>query len=122
NWKPGQPDFGFEFATITNPGNRGVIESERVHPLSSHFFPNIGRVDHTYRISTTEVTARQWEPFFHALLPHYTAVGGSGFDAEFCSEHMSLGGPPRLGDHPGRGSLRRGRELAVRGPLLQLAP
>jgi hypothetical protein len=94
NWNPGHPDQGLEFATIGNPGNRGANDSERLDGfISSKFWPTLGSVNHRYRISTTEVSANQWFPFFQAFLPRYIESGGSGFDGMLRSEHISIGGP-----------------------------
>lgn len=116
-WRPDQPDFGLEFATVTHPGNRPANASERRFPQSTTVLkPDLGRVDYAYRISTTEVSASQWLPFFFAILPHYQAVGGSGLDDVLQSEHIELGGP--LGFELERGAersaVRVGWEFAAR--------
>lgn len=86
-WRPDRPDYGFEFATVTHAGNRASDLRERP-AISVQYWPSLGKVDYEYRISTTEVTASQWEPFFHAIRPQWTAAGGSPFG--LLNEHMEL--------------------------------
>ncbi len=65
------PDYGYEFVTITHPGNRGTIPSEqRLRPEA----PPVGQVDHEYRISRTEVAHSQWEEFANAYLQAFPAA------------------------------------------------
>lgn len=70
------PDYGFQWATITHPGNRATT------PAETPADPNIpmGRVDHEYRIARTEVTVGQWLEFVNAYWPHFQ---GSRLDSNF---------------------------------------
>ena len=94
HWRPDQPDFGFEFATIGNPGNRAVAQHEMlgVVPDFTGTFTSFGRVDYTYRISTTEVTASQWLPFAQAFRPFYESDGFNFFTSNLNTDHMRLRG------------------------------
>ncbi len=69
----GVPDFGYQWATITDPGNRPTRPEETV------FFPNteFGAVDHVYRMSTTEVSVGQWFEFVGAFLTVFPGRYGS---------------------------------------------
>lgn len=64
----GVPDYGFQWAAITHPGNRGTTPEET--PLLPQ--PSIGRVDHEYRLSRTEVTVGQWYEFINAYVPYFS--------------------------------------------------
>ncbi len=70
------PDYGFDWATIGDPGNRATNDDEVFK-----FFGNqhLGAVDYTYRISTTEVTVGQYFEFVEAYLPYYEANTGNIF-------------------------------------------
>lgn len=117
NWRPERPDYGLEFATVTHAGNRGANASERFDPgISQKFWPTLGSVDHEYRISTTEVSANQWLPFFLAFLPRYVESGGSALDGRLGSEHLTFAGMPVWGVKPGEGrsAVRVGWEFAAR--------
>lgn len=58
------PNYGFEFATITHPGNAPRTITNPLRPPTS-----AGRVDYAYRIATTEVTRAQWVEFVRAYAP-----------------------------------------------------
>lgn len=62
------PDYGYQWATITHPGNRHVNAQEgpNFHPPYSGPNLRIGRVDYIYRIATTEVTTGQYLEFVNA--------------------------------------------------------
>jgi len=66
------PDYGFDWATITDAGNRpaSIEEAPRYNG-----FP-IGQVNHEYRISKTEMTAGQWFEFVNAYTPYYDGNPG----------------------------------------------
>ena len=61
------PNYSWNFATITHPGNRLPTLAE----YGANVLPRVefGRVDYTYRIATTEVTGRQWHEFVQAYAP-----------------------------------------------------
>lgn len=62
------PDYGFQWATIGDAGNRPTLPAETpVHPTAY-----IGSVDYEFRMSTTEVTVGQWLEFVRAYTPYYT--------------------------------------------------
>jgi len=89
-----QPDYGFDFVTIGSPGNRSVTPDEApglFPPLQDPAIP-LGRVDYTFRISRTEVTATQWAEFVNAYYPHW---GGSAFAPELTGRWVRyFGGEP----------------------------
>lgn len=60
------PDYDFDWAEIGHPGNRNLTRSEvPTAPTERH-----GRVDHRFRVATTELTASQWLEFLQAYWPH----------------------------------------------------
>lgn len=67
------PDYGFQWATVTHPGNRAANQTE-----APEFFPpfntpalNKGSVGYNYRIATTEVTTSHWLEFVQAYAPYH---------------------------------------------------
>lgn len=76
------PDYGFQWATITHPGNAPYQDNVGNPRL-------IGRVDSVYRISKTEVSAADWAPFANANF----RIGdpwGTGLEAYF-SQKLEVG-------------------------------
>jgi hypothetical protein len=68
---PAAPDAnGYEWATITHPGNRPTNDAETAFPGGRY-----GAVGHEYRIATTEVTVGQWFEFVQAYEPYYVYPG-----------------------------------------------
>lgn len=59
------PDYGFDFVTIGDPGNRDTIPSETPHSSDFQF----GSVDYVFRMATTEVTLGQYLEFVQAYYP-----------------------------------------------------
>jgi len=53
---------GFDWATITDPGNAGYDRYDPDGDATGH-----GSVDYVYRISTTEVSSGQWVEFLNAF-------------------------------------------------------
>lgn len=72
----GVPDYGFQWATVTHPGNRPASRSEAPDFYPPYSTPALlkGRVDYTYRISVTEVTTAQWFEFVEAYAPYYSGA------------------------------------------------
>ncbi|MCB9846026.1 MAG: SUMF1/EgtB/PvdO family nonheme iron enzyme [Phycisphaeraceae bacterium] len=69
---PAQPDHGFDWVTIGDPGNRDVTPDEApmfFPPFSEPF--EVGGVDHVYRITRTEVTVSQHLEFVSAYAPYW---------------------------------------------------
>ncbi|MCH8270743.1 MAG: SUMF1/EgtB/PvdO family nonheme iron enzyme [Planctomycetes bacterium] len=68
------PNYGYEWATITHPGNRNAnaLEAPRFHPPFRSVPIKVGRVDYEYRIAKTQVTVGQWFEFVNAYFPHMT--------------------------------------------------
>jgi len=62
------PDYGFDWATITDAGNRDTNATEA--PLFDGH--SVGGVGYNYRISKTEMTAGQWFEFVDAYAPFHT--------------------------------------------------
>ena len=58
------PDYGHDFVTIGDPGNRPVNKTE-----APGF--DIGRVDYRYRMNRTEITVGQWLGFVNSYAPYY---------------------------------------------------
>jgi formylglycine-generating enzyme required for sulfatase activity len=57
------PDYGFQWAIIDHPGNAPYSVPPNIGQPRT-----VGRVDHTYRISKTEMSAADWAPFANANL------------------------------------------------------
>lgn len=66
------PDYGIDFVTIGDPGNRDTNEFEV--PLGPD--ERIGGVDYVYRIALTEVTVAQHLEFVVAYYPFYVKYTG----------------------------------------------
>lgn len=66
------PDYGFDFVTISDVGNRNTNEFETDYPDQ-----RVGRVDYEYRMATTEVTIGQYFEFVVAYLPIYEQNTGN---------------------------------------------
>ncbi len=73
------PDYGYQWATIGDPGNRGVVIDE-VPDRPVWVDRNLGAIGYEYRMATTEVTVGQWLEFVQAYQPYYT---GSPSDPDF---------------------------------------
>lgn len=96
------PDYGYQWATITHPGNRHVNADEgpNFHPPYSGPNLRIGRVDYIYRIATAEVTTGQYLEFVNAYAPYHT---GFAEDINFTGRFIratSLGSVPTYGVDP----------------------
>ena len=59
------PNYSWNFATVTHPGNRAPNLTE----TQGRPYPR-GSVDYAYRIATTEVTGSQWQEFLNAYAPY----------------------------------------------------
>ncbi len=68
------PDYGYQWTTVGDPGNRHSIDGEVPFQTGRH----IGSVGYEYRMATTEVTVGQWFEFVQAYEPYYFANTGSG--------------------------------------------
>lgn len=62
-----QPDFGFDWRTVGDAGNRNLLPSEA--PAWPSDYRLSGAVDHEYRMMTTEVTNAQFLDFMNAWGP-----------------------------------------------------
>lgn len=79
------PDYGFDWATITHPGNRVASPSE----LSFDPGQRVGRVDHLYRISRTEMPNERWFEFVQAYAPYYD---GTPINSSFTGHNIQWTG------------------------------
>lgn len=85
-------EYGIEFSTIGDPGNRGTLPHEG-NPLFADVHEPRGAVDYEYRIARNEVTVGQQFEFVQAYAPIYfeqtgntvapTALTGLGITASF---------------------------------------
>lgn len=68
----GVPDYGLQWSVVGDPGNRHVTQDEApdLWRDGQPLFGDVGGVDYTYRITTTEVTNRQYLDFLNAYQPH----------------------------------------------------
>lgn len=75
------PDYGFNWSTVSDPGNRPVSAAELVawgqHPIEQSFTG--GSVDHAYRIAQYETTTAQWFEFVQVVWP---TVGSIPFERD----------------------------------------
>ncbi|TVQ63243.1 MAG: hypothetical protein EA378_02870 [Phycisphaerales bacterium] len=68
------PEYGLDFVTVGDPGNRAVTEAEAPKLFwAPDFEPyqNAGAVGYEFRIMRNEVTISQWGEFLEAYAPHY---------------------------------------------------
>jgi len=68
------PDYGHDFVTIGDPGNRPVNKDEGRRffpPFATEDFGPVGRVNYRYRMTRSEVTVSQWAEFVNAYAPYY---------------------------------------------------
>ena len=84
------PDYDFDWATIGDPGNRGVLSEEA--PLDVNVRGR-GSVGYAYRMATTEVTTGQWLEFVNAYSPYFDRTKEQ--EAFFASQN--IGFDPLLG-------------------------
>ncbi len=68
------PDYGFNWATIGDPGNRATLDSELGFATTNQY---LGSVNYEYRMATTEVTVGQYFEFAQVYAPYYTANTGN---------------------------------------------
>lgn len=74
------PDYGFNWATITNAGNRPANAAEAPEWFNPATNPTPiirGQVNYEYRITKTEVTYSQYAEFLNAYSPYLDEFGGS---------------------------------------------
>lgn len=69
-------EFGVEFVTIGDPGNRDSLPEESNPIFADNHIP-IGAVAYEYRMARTEVTLGQYVEFVEAYYPLYLKRGGS---------------------------------------------
>jgi len=67
------PDYGHDFVTIGDPGNRWVSEEEgpMFYPPFTGGGVRVGQVNYRYRMARTEVTVGQWLNFVNSYAPYY---------------------------------------------------
>ena len=88
------PDFGFDFVTIGDPGNRDTTLEETAGPFG---YPgdHVGGVEYEYRIAMTEVTTAEYFEFVVAYFPIFmkgnTLPGWPPFTGRWIS--ISSGSP-----------------------------
>lgn len=63
------PDFGIDFVTISDPGNRHTTLEETERPFYEGF--HVGRVEYEFRIAKLELSTREYFEFVEAYLPIY---------------------------------------------------
>jgi formylglycine-generating enzyme required for sulfatase activity len=103
---------GYEWATITHPGNRPTNDAETAFPGD-----RFGAVDHEYRIATTEVTVGQWFEFVLAYEPYYVYPGAgnvAGIEFTGMSIRASFGVIEIMSGHSTERPTSMGWEYAAR--------
>ena len=68
------PDYGFNWATIGDPGNRATLDEELGFATPNQ---HLGSVNYEYRMATTEVTVGQYFEFAQLYHPIYTRNTGN---------------------------------------------
>ena len=71
------PDYGFNWATIGDAGNRATLDSEIYDPFGIATNPHVGAVNYEFRMATTEVTVGQYFEFAQVYHPYYTQNTGN---------------------------------------------
>lgn len=81
------PDYSWQWATITNPGNRPINQTEGrfMYPPFDISGRQYGQVNHVYRMAKTEVTNAQWYEFVRAYAPYWS---GPAADISFSSRFI----------------------------------
>jgi Sulfatase-modifying factor enzyme 1 len=102
------PNYGFEWATITKPGNRNAnaAEAPGFHPPISNPAVTVGRVDYVYRMATTEVTVGNWLEFVKAYYPFHPnqlngRIQGAFTGGWIFARNRNLNKPPEFYLEPG---------------------
>lgn len=79
------PDYGHDFVTIGDPGNRGATAAEA--PMwNRDLYGPLGAVDQTFRITRTEVTNAQYLEFLNA----YSATSGYVWHPSMVSTSIAI--------------------------------
>lgn len=92
------PDFGFDFVTIGDLGNRDTTLEETAGPFD---YPgvHVGGVDYEYRIATRELTTQEYYEFVVAYFPIFTKNNGASVYPPFSGRWISLtSGFPQIDD------------------------
>lgn len=100
------PDYGYQWATIDRPGNRAATDDELRH---ESLRVDVGVVNHTYRIATTEVTAGDWLEFVRTYSRYYN---GPAYNREFTGDFVEA-----VNQHP-----TRPEDWVLRGEGLERVP
>lgn len=80
-------DYGFDWVTIGNAGNRGAtVDEVPLTPLRA----GIGAVGYEYRLTRSEVTTGQYLEFVQAYEPYWD---GAAFDSSFIGSLISFTEP-----------------------------
>jgi len=79
-------EYGIEFSTIRNPGNRATVPSEVPFDTDR----SIGSVEHTYRLARTSLTTQSYFDFVVAYA-QFTDATGSGFTSPWIFERGFVG-------------------------------
>lgn len=79
------PDAAFDWVIIGDPGNRAAnaAEAPQFQPDNWPQEGPVGRVDHVFRMTRTEVTVEQWFEYVVAYAPYWE---GAPFDNAFTSD------------------------------------
>ena len=88
------PDYGHDFVTIGDPGNRPVNKQEGpgFYPPEAPKGFTAGRVNYRYRMNRTEITVGQWLEFVNSYAPYYDGpTNSSRFTSDWITFDNSLG-------------------------------
>jgi len=97
------PNYGHDFVTIGNPGNRAATEFEAPR-WETEFLGPLGRVNYKYRITRTEVTNAQYHDFItqYVRAPGLPFAPGAGLGRGLFIRGFEPGGIPIIDVVPGR--------------------
>ncbi len=106
------PDYGFQWATIGDPGNRPTLLSEVPRrQFSDPEYQHFGDVAYEYRMARTEVTIAQWFEFVQAYSPFHE---GSPLDSAFTGRGIFWSGSGYFMARPPDSPTDMGWEFAAR--------
>jgi len=81
----GVPDYGLDWMTVGEPGNRGA-NKEEAPGFQPPNWRVVGAVDHTFRLTRTELKVNQWFEFVEAYSPFWE---GSPGDSRFTGLYIT---------------------------------
>ena len=103
-------EYGIEFSTIGDPGNRDTVPEE----LELFTSLEIGGVDYEYRIAVNEISVGEWLDFVIAYLPYLDESAGAATDFTGQAISIFFGFPKILSGHSPNEPTNMSFEYAAR--------